>query len=45
MVVSSFLCEVERVNLEELRQKYPEAFNRPYNPSTGLVQKRVLQGN
>jgi hypothetical protein len=43
MVVSSFLCEVERVNLEELRKKYPEAFNRPYNSATGLVQKRVLQ--
>ena len=30
MVVSSFLVEVGKVNLEELRKKYPEAFKRPY---------------
>jgi trimethylamine-N-oxide reductase (cytochrome c) len=45
MAVSSFLCEVERANIEEIRKKYPEAFNRPYNSATGLVQKRVLQDN
>ena len=43
MAVSSFLVEVERINLDELRQKYPEAFNRPYNPATGLLRKRVLE--
>jgi molybdopterin guanine dinucleotide-containing S/N-oxide reductase-like protein len=43
MVVSGFLAEVERVNLDDVRNKYPEAFNRPYKPSSGLLQKRVLK--
>jgi anaerobic selenocysteine-containing dehydrogenase len=42
MVVSGFLVEVERVNLEELRGKYPEAFKRPYHPNAGLCLKRAL---
>lgn len=29
MVVSGFLVEVERANLDELMKRYPEAFNRP----------------
>jgi anaerobic selenocysteine-containing dehydrogenase len=36
MVVSSFLVEIERADLDELRNKYPEAFRRPYNASAGL---------
>ncbi len=36
MVVSGFLVEVEGVNLFELRKKYPKAFQREYNPSSGL---------
>ena len=36
MVVSGFLVEVEKVNLEELRKKYPEAFQREYDPASGL---------
>jgi len=36
MVVSSFLVEVERVNIDELRKQYPEAFIREYNPGCGL---------
>jgi predicted molibdopterin-dependent oxidoreductase YjgC len=36
MAVSGFLAEVEPVNLDELRQKYPEAFERPYDPAAGL---------
>jgi anaerobic selenocysteine-containing dehydrogenase len=43
MVCSGFLVEVGRANLEELRRKYPEAFNRPYDKAPGLLQKRVLQ--
>jgi len=42
MVVSSFLVEVEKANLEELRMKYPEAFNRPYHSDAGLRMERVL---
>ncbi|HEX7474598.1 MAG TPA: molybdopterin-dependent oxidoreductase [Dehalococcoidales bacterium] len=42
MVVSSFLVEVEGVNLEELRRQYPEAFKRPYHYAAGLDMQRVL---
>ena len=42
MVVSSFLVEVERANIEELRKKYPEAFKRPYDAGAGLRMERVL---
>ena len=41
-VVSGYLVEVEPVNLDELRKKYPEAFNRPYDPASGLRLERVL---
>jgi molybdopterin guanine dinucleotide-containing S/N-oxide reductase-like protein len=44
MVVSGFLVEVEKTNLDELREKYPEAFNRPYNPAAGLRLERVMDG-
>jgi trimethylamine-N-oxide reductase (cytochrome c) len=36
MVVSSFLVEVERVDLYELKKRYPEAFERKYDPAAGL---------
>jgi anaerobic selenocysteine-containing dehydrogenase len=36
MVVSSFLVEVEGTDLDELRNKYPEAFEREYDPASGL---------
>ncbi len=36
MVVSSFLVEVKKANLEELRKKYPEAFQREYDAAAGL---------
>jgi anaerobic selenocysteine-containing dehydrogenase len=44
MVCSGFLVEVERANLDELRQEYPEAFNRPYHPDAGLRLERVMDG-
>jgi len=44
MATSGFLVEVERVNLDELRRKYPEAFKRPYHPAAGLRMERVLVG-
>jgi len=43
-VVSAFLVEVERTDLNELRKKYPEAFNRPYDRASGLRFERVLYG-
>jgi trimethylamine-N-oxide reductase (cytochrome c) len=42
MVVSSFLVEVEGVNIEELRKKYPEAFAKPYQAGAGLRMERVI---
>ncbi len=43
MVVSGFLVEIEKANLDELRRKYPEAFNRPYDQASGLRFERVMQ--
>jgi trimethylamine-N-oxide reductase (cytochrome c) len=36
MVVSSFLVEVEKADLEELRKRHPEAFQREYGAAAGL---------
>jgi trimethylamine-N-oxide reductase (cytochrome c) len=36
MVISSFLVEVGKANLDELRTRYPEAFEREYHPAAGL---------
>jgi anaerobic selenocysteine-containing dehydrogenase len=44
MVVSSFLVEVERVNIEDLRKKYPEAFKRPYDAGAGLRFDAWVEG-
>jgi hypothetical protein len=33
---------VERVDIDELRKKYREAFVRPYHVSSGLRMERVL---
>ena len=35
-VVHSFMVEVERANLGELRNKYSEKFKRPYDADAGL---------
>ena len=43
MVVSGFLVEVEGADLEELKMKYPEAFNRPYHKDAGLIVNSFLQ--
>ena len=37
VVTSGFLVEIERVDLAELRDKYPEAYKREYNPASGLL--------
>jgi len=39
MVVSGFLVEVEAADLDALKKKYPEAFNRPYHPDAGCNWK------
>ena len=40
MVTSGFLVEAERVDLDELRRQYPEAFNRPYDKASGLELRK-----
>jgi molybdopterin guanine dinucleotide-containing S/N-oxide reductase-like protein len=35
MATGGFLAEVEIANLAELREKYPEAMNRPFHPAAG----------
>jgi trimethylamine-N-oxide reductase (cytochrome c) len=43
MVTNAFLVEVEKVDLDELSKKYPEAFSRPYHAAAGLRLERVLE--
>jgi trimethylamine-N-oxide reductase (cytochrome c) len=45
MVCSGFLAEVEKVDLDALRRKYPEAFNKPYDRASGLMFERVIDSN
>jgi trimethylamine-N-oxide reductase (cytochrome c) len=42
MVCSGFLVEVERADMDELRRKYPDTFNKPYDQAYGLILERVL---
>jgi molybdopterin guanine dinucleotide-containing S/N-oxide reductase-like protein len=42
MATCGFLAQVERVNLDELRTKYPEAFNRPFHPFAGTGVESFL---
>jgi molybdopterin guanine dinucleotide-containing S/N-oxide reductase-like protein len=43
MVSGGFLVDVERVNVDELRQKYPDMFNKPYSAASGLRYDRMIQ--
>jgi len=43
IATSGFLAEVERVDLDELRKQYPEAFQRPYHPAYGQGMERVME--
>jgi molybdopterin guanine dinucleotide-containing S/N-oxide reductase-like protein len=42
MVVNGFLVDVQPVDLDELKKKYPEAFSQPYDQAAGLKFERVL---
>jgi trimethylamine-N-oxide reductase (cytochrome c) len=42
MVTSGFLVDVEKVDLDELRRQYPEAFNKSYDKASGLTFDRVI---
>ncbi len=43
MVSGGFLVDVERVDIDELREKYPDVFNRPYDKASGLKYERMLE--
>ena len=43
MATSGFLVEVEKIDMDELRKKYPEAFNKPYDKAAGLCRERVMK--
>ena len=42
--VSGFLAEVEKTDLEALKRKYPEAFERPFHPCAGPGLEACLMG-
>ena len=44
MVTSGFLVNIGKVDLEELRRQYPEAFARDYDPACGLITKSWIKG-
>jgi anaerobic selenocysteine-containing dehydrogenase len=44
MVVSGFLVEIEKANIEELWKKYPDAFKRKYDPAAGLRFNAWVEG-
>ena len=45
MATSGFLVEIERVNLDDLRKQYPEAFKRPFHRAAGpSVESFLAEG-
>jgi hypothetical protein len=42
MATSGYLVEVAKADVDELRRRYPEAFNRPYHSGSGLTLERVM---
>jgi anaerobic selenocysteine-containing dehydrogenase len=43
MAVSGFLVDIERANMDDLRQKYPEAFQRPFHSAAGPSLESYLR--
>jgi trimethylamine-N-oxide reductase (cytochrome c) len=43
MVVSGFLVDIARIDMNEIRKTHPEAFDRPYDPVAGLRLGRVMK--
>ncbi len=42
--VSGFLAEVQKADMEELKRKYPEAFERPFHPCAGPGLEAYIMG-
>ena len=45
MATSGFLVEVIPADIQDLRSKYPEAFNRDYDPASGLCFSAWVEGD
>ena len=43
MATSGFLVDVERADMDGLRRKYPEAFERPFHPAAGPTLEAYLE--
>jgi anaerobic selenocysteine-containing dehydrogenase len=43
-VSSGFLVEIKKVDIQVLQEKYPEAFERPYDPGCGLIFDSWVEG-
>ncbi len=43
-VGSAFLVEVKKVDIQALKEKYPEAFARDYDPASGLRFSSWVEG-
>ena len=43
-VGSGFLVEVKKVDIIELKEKYPEAFAKDYDPASGLWFRGWVEG-
>jgi molybdopterin guanine dinucleotide-containing S/N-oxide reductase-like protein len=43
MVVSGFLADIERADLDEMSRRYPEAFGRYFNPAAGPSLESYLE--
>jgi trimethylamine-N-oxide reductase (cytochrome c) len=42
--VSGFLVEIEKTDMEALKRKYPEAFERPFHPCAGPGLEACIKG-
>ena len=43
-VTSGYLVDIEKVDVFELAQEYPEAFGRPYDPTEGVAIESWIEG-
>jgi len=44
MAMSGFLAGIEKVNIADMAQEYPEAFKRPYHPTAGTTVESFYHG-
>ena len=42
--VSGFLVDSEKTDMEELKRKYPEAFEKPFHPCAGPGLEACIMG-